>query len=68
MTRRIGAILVIFGCTSLAWMFLAGTITNRTYSSDDSARKKVVANWGAPQVQTPPTGGYVVRSMLPTKT
>ncbi len=54
MTRRIGALVFIFGCTSLAWMILAGTISNRTYSSDDSSRKKVVASWGSPQVQPPP--------------
>lgn len=54
MTRRISALIFIFGCTAMAWMILAGTITNRTYSSDDASRKKVVASWGSPQVQTPP--------------
>ncbi|MGH9521030.1 MAG: hypothetical protein ACRD3E_00700, partial [Terriglobales bacterium] len=54
MTRRLGAIIFIYGCTALAWMVLAGTITSRTYSSDDASRKKVAASWGAPQVQKPP--------------
>ncbi len=58
MTRRIGAIVFIFGCTALAWMILAGTITNRTYSSDDVSRKRVASNWGSPQAQAPPNASY----------
>jgi hypothetical protein len=58
MTRRIGAISFIFGCTALAWIILAGTITNRTYSSGDSSRKKVVASWGSAQVQGPPAAVF----------
>jgi len=55
MTRRIAAIAFIFVCTALAWIILAATITSRTFSSGDSSRKKVVASWGSPQVQAPPT-------------
>jgi hypothetical protein len=65
MTRRIGAIIFIYGCTALAWMILAGTITNRTYSSDDSSRKKVVSSWGSPQVQNPPTAFYEREEPVP---
>ena len=58
MTRRIAAIIFIFGCTTLAWMVLAGTIANRTYSSDDGLRKKVASSWGSAQVQASPTASY----------
>jgi Inner membrane protein CreD len=58
MTRRIAAIAFIFACTAVAWMILAGTISDRTFSSGDAARKKVVAGWGSPQVQGPPTAVF----------
>ncbi len=68
MTRRIAAIAFIFFCTAVAWLILAGTITARTYFSDDISRKKVVANWGAPQVQQPPTVGYTQLAAAGTNT
>src|SRR3954471_3887412 len=58
MNRRTPAIVFIFACTAVAWMILAGTITNRTYSSDDASRKKVTSSWGKAQVQVPPTATY----------
>ena len=60
MTRRIAAILFIFGCTTAAWIILAGTITSRTFSSDDGLRKKVASSWGSAQVQPAPTASYIV--------
>lgn len=62
MIRRLSAIAFIFACTTIAWMILGGTILTRTYSSDDASRKKVVASWGSPQVQQPPTASYVQSS------
>jgi inner membrane protein involved in colicin E2 resistance len=58
MLKRIVAILFIFGCTGVAWAILGGTIFSRTYSSDDSLRGRVEANWGSPHVQKPPTATY----------
>jgi inner membrane protein involved in colicin E2 resistance len=58
MTKRIAAIIFIFVCTSLAWMILGGTISYRTYATDDELRQHVTANWGTAQQQAPPTAAY----------
>src|SRR5215216_1118072 len=54
MLRRIIAIAAIFACATVAWLILGATIFQRTYESDGSLADHVVANWGAPQNQTPP--------------
>ena len=54
MLKRIIAIAVIFICATVAWLVLGATIFQRTYDSDGSLADHVVANWGAPQNQTPP--------------
>jgi hypothetical protein len=58
MVKRLFAIVFIFGCTSVAWMILGGTITNRTSSSDDRLREHVQSIWGAPQAQSAPFAEY----------
>lgn len=55
---RILAISFIFVCTTIAWMVLGGTISQRTYNSDDGLRSKVASSWGTAQVQGPPSASY----------
>jgi hypothetical protein len=54
MVRRLAAIGVIFACTSLAWMMLAGATSSRTHTADSTLRSRVERLWGAPQTQLPP--------------
>ena len=58
MTKRLAALIFIFGCTSLAWIILGSTIFSRTYSSDDKLSSKVGSTWGTQQEQVPPTATY----------
>jgi len=58
MSKRIGALIFIFGCTSLAWMFLGSTIDSRTNSSDSKLQSKVASTWGTAQEQCPPNAAY----------
>jgi inner membrane protein involved in colicin E2 resistance len=58
MFKRIVAILLIFGCTSLAWAILGTTIFSRTYDSNYASADSVTSTWGAPQNQAPPTAFY----------
>jgi inner membrane protein involved in colicin E2 resistance len=57
---RIAALLLIFLCTSAAWIILGTTISYRTDSLDNNLRESVVSIWGAPQKQMPPTDSYEV--------
>ncbi|MCU1274340.1 MAG: hypothetical protein JWO48_1771 [Bryobacterales bacterium] len=59
MLKRIIAITLILGCTSIAWFILAGTITWRTYQSDARLKPGVASVWGAAQEQRPPAASYV---------
>ncbi|MSP41036.1 MAG: hypothetical protein EXR70_21305 [Deltaproteobacteria bacterium] len=54
MSKQIGAIVVIFMCTAVAWSVLGTTIFSRTYSFDESLKGRVASIWGAPHVQKPP--------------
>lgn len=58
MTKRIIAIAFIFGCTSVAWVILGGTIFSRTYSSDAVAENRVATTWGTRQNQAPPYASF----------
>jgi hypothetical protein len=60
--KRIAALVLIFLCTSAAWIILGTTIFSRTYSFDSGLREAVVSTWGAPQEQSPPTASYEVPS------
>jgi len=62
MGKRVAAILVIFLCSTLAWVVLGGTIMTRTYSLDGSLQQKVASTWGSPQTQSPPAASFVVTS------
>lgn len=68
MLKQIAAIVFIFGCTSVAWFILGGTIYTRTESSDATLRGQVVSTWGAPQQQLPPSADYEERSFQTTET
>ena len=58
MTKRLAALIFIFGCTTLAWVILGGTIFSRTYSSDEKLTLKVGSTWGTAQEQVPPVAAY----------
>jgi len=58
MVKRIAAIVVIFGCSSVAWVILGSTIFYRTYNAGTSLTERVASSWGAPEQQLPPTIGY----------
>ncbi|HWR17464.1 MAG TPA: inner membrane CreD family protein [Terriglobales bacterium] len=62
MTKRIAALIFIFGCTTLAWIILASTIFARTYTFSDRLGPKVGSTWGTRQEQEPPTATYTVKS------
>jgi inner membrane protein involved in colicin E2 resistance len=59
MIKRIGALVFIFVCTSVAWAFLGSTIDSRTYSPmAGELKSRVAASWGTQQEQTPPNASY----------
>jgi len=59
MAKRIGTLVFIFLCTSVAWIILGSTIFARTYSSlSDDLKSRVAASWGTAQTQLPPTASY----------
>ena len=43
----------LFGATT-AWLFLSGSIGDRTNDSGSRLRDGVTSTWGAPQEQKPP--------------
>src|SRR6478672_13346812 len=58
MTKRITAIVLIFICTSAAWVVLGATLFARTYDSGSLSSERVESTWGTPQSQAPPTASY----------
>src|ERR1700730_12723752 len=59
MVKRIGALVFIFVCTSIAWAILGSTILERTYSPlSGELKSRVAASWGTAQKQTPPKASY----------
>src|SRR5437588_11649228 len=58
MIKRIGAITVIFLCTTVAWAILGATIFQRTYDLGSFSENRVVSTWGAPQNQAPPNAAF----------
>ena len=58
--RRILALILIFVCTTIAWMILGATIFYRTDDVDKRLQEQVASTWGSPQEQTPPTAVYTV--------
>ena len=60
--RRILALIVIFFCTSVAWLILSATIFYRTDQVDKRLHEEVATVWGSPQEQTPPTATYTIQT------
>src|SRR5260370_29777485 len=60
MIRRILALILIFGCTSIAWLILGATIFSRTDDVDRRLHEQVAYVWGSPEEQTPSTASYTV--------
>jgi hypothetical protein len=58
MGRRIAAVVLIYCCTSIAWMFLGSTVLNRTSVSDNELRNRVASTWGGEQEQRQMTAFY----------
>ena len=63
MARRIAAIVLIFICSTIAWMILGATIFARTYDTDSRLRGRVASNWGAAQEQDAPRAEAVWREI-----
>ena len=55
MAKRIAAIVLIFICSTIAWVVLGATIFARTYDTSTRLRGRVSSNWGAAQQQAAPT-------------
>jgi hypothetical protein len=59
MIKRIGGLVFIFGCTSIAWLILGATIVSRTDSPlSNELKSRVASNWGTAQEQLPPKASY----------
>jgi len=54
MTKRVTAIGAIYILISAAWFVLAGSVVQRTRSTDERLKGDVAALWGRPQVQMSP--------------
>ncbi|HXY01628.1 MAG TPA: inner membrane CreD family protein [Candidatus Limnocylindrales bacterium] len=63
MLKRIGAIILIFLCTSVAWAILGTTLVLRSENAGSSLYTRVASTWGAPQEQSPPEIKYVWQEM-----
>ena len=63
MTKRIAAIVLIFLCSTIAWMALGATIFARTYDTSSRLRGRVASNWGSAQAQEAPRAEAVWREI-----
>lgn len=54
MVKRLFAIAFIFGCTTVAWLVLGGTLFERTKASGAGLRDRVSSTWGTAQEQRAP--------------
>ena len=54
MSKRIGAIVFIYVCTSIGWMILAGTVLVRTEGQGLKLKRAVGRLWGTMQAQQAP--------------
>ncbi len=61
MSKRIVPLVLIFICTSIAWVILGGANLGRTYSQDTKLKQQVGQLWGAPQRQAAPVVYYRTR-------
>jgi hypothetical protein len=54
MAKRIAAVCVIYVLTAFAWMFLAGSVEDRTGDARGRLEGKVASSWGSAQQQSAP--------------
>lgn len=59
MSKQIGAMFVIFICTTLAWIILGNVTTFRTQTQDTKLSGAVGILWGKPQSQCAPDVYYI---------
>lgn len=62
MTKRIVAIILILAVSSVAWMFLGGTTSGRTYNQNSKLYGKVEGLWGTIHEQQAPNVFYVQKT------
>jgi inner membrane protein involved in colicin E2 resistance len=62
--KQILALAFIFVCTSIAWVILGATISNRTYGSNEQLQGRVASTWGTAQQQSPPTATYTTTDVV----
>jgi inner membrane protein involved in colicin E2 resistance len=60
MVKRIAALVLIFFCTSVAWLILGSTIFLRTSQGSEKLKPGVASDWGTPQIQQPAAASYSV--------
>ena len=60
MFKRIAPIAFIFICCTIAWVFLGGTVVDRTQSQDRELQHAVGGLWGGEQVQQAPSVSHAV--------
>lgn len=58
MITRIAAIVLIYGCTVMAWMILGAAVDQRTGAQDEELKKAVGQLWGSTQRQRAPQVYY----------
>ncbi len=58
MAKRIGALLIIFICTSIAWVILGSATNIRSFTQDAKLRQAVGQLWGTEQRQRAPNVYY----------
>ena len=58
MITRIGAIVLIYACTAMAWMILGNTVDQRTGAQDESLKTAVTQLWETSQRQRAPEVYY----------
>ncbi len=58
MVTRIGAIVLIYACTVVAWMILGATVEQRTGAQDENLKTAVTQLWGTAQSQQAPQVYY----------
>ena len=68
MVKRIGAIVVIYVCTVLAWVILGATIELRTGTQDQNLKTAVNQLWGTPQRQRAPQVYYQTHQQTKVET
>ena len=60
---RLFAVGFIFVCTTVAWMILGATVTNRSGEADGTLRAEVERLWGGEHVQRAPAAAFVTHDV-----